>query len=85
MRLDRYIGETAGKYSIRENRNGGRMVDIGHPVDDFFVLKLKDQYSKAALLAYAAASEALDPELAADVRELAKSAGLDNPNCKQPD
>ena len=39
MRLDRYIGEHTGKYSIIENRKGGRVVNIGDPEDDFFRVK----------------------------------------------
>lgn len=86
MRLDRYIGEHTGKYSIIENRNGGRIVNVGDPVDDFYVIKLKDRRSKATLLAYAAEAEKDgDLECAADVRRLASGAGVDHPHCKLPD
>jgi hypothetical protein len=86
MRLDRYIGESTGKYSIIENRNGGRIVNVGDPIDDFFVLKLKDRYSRVALLAYADQAEAGgDVELATDVRKLAESAGTYHPHSKRPD
>lgn len=85
MRLDRYSGEAGGKFSIIENRKG-RIIHIGDPEDDFFVLKLKDRNTKPALLAYAAAAEASgDAELAADVRRLAAGAGVDHPHGKQPD
>lgn len=85
MRLDRY-GDPGGpgRYSIIDNRTGER-TDIRHPTDDFFVIKLKDRNSRAALLAYADAAEASDPELAADVRHLAEGAGPGHPLCKQPD
>lgn len=86
MRLDRYIGEKTGKYSIIENRNGGRVVNSGDPMDDFFVIKLKDINAKAALLAYAkAARENGDIDLASDVERLATTAGEDHPACKIPD
>ena len=85
MRLDRYGDpDGPGRYSIIDNRTG-RRTDIRDPVDDFFVIKLKDQNSRAALLAYAEAAEASDPELAADVRKLAEAAGPNHPHCKRPD
>ena len=31
MRLDRFVGEDGSKYSIIENRKGGRVVNIGDP------------------------------------------------------
>jgi hypothetical protein len=85
MRLDRYIGEAGGKYSIIENRKGGRVVHIEDPEDDFFVIKLKDANAQAALLAYAASAEGTDPELAEDVRRLAGHAGPSHPLCRKPD
>ena len=85
MRLDRYIGEHAGKFSIIENRKGGRVVNIGDPVDDFFVIKLKDRNAPRALREYAnAAEEDGDHELAADVRRLALEAE-NHPARKSPD
>jgi hypothetical protein len=86
MRLDRYSGDTTGKYSIIEHRHNDRVTHINDPVDDFFVIKLKDINSKAALYAYAMeADKNGDHELADDVRTLAKSAGVDHPLCKIPD
>ena len=85
MRLDRYIGEKTGKYSIVENRKEGRIIHIGDPVDDFIVLKLKDKNTLPALLAYAQEAEKDDPELAEDVRRLAEGAGPNHPHCKKPD
>jgi hypothetical protein len=85
MRLDRYIGETAGKYSIIENRKGGRIVHVGDPEDDFFVLKLKDANAGQTLLCYADQAEASgDLELAEDVRRLAIMA-MTHPHTKRPD
>lgn len=85
MHLDRYIGETGGKYSIIENRNGGRVVNVGDPVDDFFVLKLKDANAGQTLMCYADQAEASgDFELAEDVRRLAIKA-MTHPHRKRPD
>lgn len=86
MRLDRYTGEEKGKYSIIENRKGGKIVNIGDPIDDFFVIKLKDINSREALLTYAAAARANgDDELAIDVERLASKSGVYHPHCKHPD
>ncbi len=85
MRLNGYTGYTFGKYSIIEHLKLNRVTHNGDEVDDFFVIKLKDRHSKAALLAYADAAESTDPELAADVRQLAASAGIDHPCCQLPD
>lgn len=52
---------------------------------EFFVIRLKDKYAKAALQAYADAAAADDPEWAADVSELAKRSGPSHPYCKRPD
>lgn len=85
MRLDRYIGEKAGKFSIIENRKGGRVVNIGDREDDFFVIKLKDKHTARTLREYAqAAEEDGDLELAADVRRLADEAAA-HPHQKRPD
>ena len=85
MRLDRYTGETAGKFSIIENRKGGRIINIGDPENDFFVIKLKDKHAAAALLAYASSAQADgDLELSADVRRLAREAAA-HPCQKRPD
>lgn len=53
--------------------------------DEFFVVKLRDIYARAALDAYADAAEKDDPEYAAEVRELAQRAGIGHPNSKRPD
>src|ERR1700680_3398570 len=56
----------------------GGYVDFGMPgdSDEFFVVRLKDQYAAAALTAYAQAALADDPEYAADVLELAQRAAV---------
>ena len=99
MRLDRNIGD-AGKYALVRMRDltsdmrgaldalaTGGVVDMASAgdQDEFFAIKLKDKYAQAALLAYADAAEADDPEYAADVRELAARAGPASPWCKRPD
>lgn len=53
--------------------------------DEFFLIKLKDRYATAALLAYADAIEGDDSEFAAEVREMAMRSGTHHPLCKQPD
>jgi len=89
MRLDRFKNdptEMRGKYSIIENRNGGRIVHNGDPIDDFFVIKLKDINAEAGLLAYAASARANgDAELADDVQRLSQQAGINHLYSKIPD
>lgn len=51
--------------------------------DEFFAIKLKDVWSKPALVAYA--QNCMDRELARDVMDLAYRSGIDHPNCKKPD
>lgn len=52
---------------------------------EFFVIRLRDKYAKAALQAYAAEAATDDPEYAREVSELASRSGLDSPFCKSPD
>jgi hypothetical protein len=67
------------------------LIEYGEPgtENEFFVLKLKDQWSRAALYAYAdAAINSPDPghhEYANDVGELADRSGIRNKWCKRPD
>lgn len=99
MRLDRNI-KGSGKYAlvrVRKLTPHGRdildqmvtakVADMGTAgdEDEFFAIKLKDKYAQAALLAYAKAAAADDPEYAADVRELAARAGPASRWCKKPD
>lgn len=73
------------KYAIIDNRTGKRSeARVGDP-DEFFVIKLKDKFSKPALEAYANAARDWDPEYAAEIDAMAARAGVDNPNCKTPD
>jgi hypothetical protein len=75
-----------GKFSIILNRKGGRIVHVGDPVYDFFVVLLKDIDSEDVLLLLAAKAEARgDLEYAADLRRLAATAGPHHPHCKVPD
>lgn len=53
--------------------------------NEFWLIKLKDQYAQAALVAYAEAAAADDIEFAAEVERLAMRAGPDHPLCKRPD
>lgn len=70
---------TLEKYDVLD------MGALGSP-SEFFVMRLKDRYSKAGLRAYAEAA-ALDDnmEWSREVQELADRAGIDHPNCKRPD
>ena len=53
---------------------------------EFFVIRLKDQYARPALLAYAReARGAGDHGYAADIVEMANRAGPASPFCKRPD
>lgn len=74
-----------GKYAVINLQTN--QVEWGRPGDpnEFFVIKLKDRYAQAALLAYADAAQAHDPQYAQAVRELASRAGPNHPLCKIPD
>jgi hypothetical protein len=52
---------------------------------EFFVIKLKDKFAAPALIAYANAARATDPEYAYDVDGMSVRAGLNSPWCKRPD
>lgn len=64
----------------------GGHVEFGNPgdADEFFVIKLKDEYAPAALFAYAAAARVDDSEYADEIVELAKRAQR-HPGRKRPD
>ena len=56
------------------------------PVDEFFVIKLKDKYAPQGLLGYAeAAFDDGETEYAEEVFTLARHAGPAHPLCKKPD
>lgn len=57
---------------------------VGEPTE-FFAIKLSDLYARAALIAYAEAARADDPEYADAVLEMASRAGRLHPLCKRPD
>lgn len=60
-------------------------VDFGDSVqNDFFVIRLKDQYAAAALKAYADAARRDDAEYAAEIYRLAELAEA-HPNKRRPD
>jgi hypothetical protein len=64
----------------------GGFVEVGSvgDIDEFFVIKLKDRFAAPALMAYAEAAAAVDPEYAIEVMELAARA-VGHPNRKTPD
>lgn len=55
--------------------------------DEFFVIKLRDRYARAALQSYAnsATQDDFDKEYIADIDKLASRAGRFSPFCKDPD
>jgi hypothetical protein len=63
------------------------VIDDSEPetAGEFFVIRLRDKYSAAALFAYAEAARADDGEYADEVCELAMRAGPSSPFCKTPD
>ena len=57
------------------------------PETEFFVMRLKDRCARSALQAYADAARNLlgDLEYSGEVEALAQRAGVNHPNCKDPD
>jgi hypothetical protein len=56
------------------------------PESEFFVMRLKDKYSRCALHAYAdEARRDGEKEFSDEVSSLAMRSGLHHPNCKKPD
>lgn len=74
------------KYSLIEHEKG-HQIEHGFPNSEheFFVIKLKDRHSHAALLAYALSIKDADPEFAKEIGELSSRAGRYSPWCKEPD
>jgi len=75
-----------GKYAIIEMHKNDHL-EFGEPEteDEFFVLKLKDIHSEAALLAYAISVGDSDPEYREEILKLASRAGSKSQWCKYPD
>lgn len=58
---------------------------VGDP-DEFFLIKLKDQYAQGTLMQYAhEASSDEEFEYSKQVHDLALRSGVNNPHCKKPD
>jgi hypothetical protein len=53
--------------------------------DEFFLIRLKDEFSTPALGAYVDAAEDYDFEYASEVREMETRSGKYSPFCKRPD
>jgi hypothetical protein len=53
--------------------------------DEFFLIKLKDRHSQAALIAYANSVFDNDEEFGMDIYALARRSGPGHPLCKDPD
>jgi hypothetical protein len=74
------------KYNLYDNVKGHWIYDDKPGEEhEFFVIMLKDINANRALLAYAESIEPKDPEFAQAVRVLADRAGINHPNCKEPD
>jgi hypothetical protein len=86
MRLYRNISNDGlCKYALIDNRTGKvTQARVGDP-DEFFAIKLKDEFAEVALRAMAEAARSWDPEYAADLDALADRAGPHHPLCKKPD
>lgn len=63
-----------------------KVIDWGYPgtESEFFVIKLRDQHARAALIAYAD-DVMMDGEFRTEVADLARRAGPSSPFCKKPD
>lgn len=63
------------------------LIEYGPPGsrEEFFVLKLKDLFTRTGLMAYAAAAMSTMPDYAKEVQALADRASVMHPNCKMPD
>ena len=86
MKLDRNINQDGkGKYALLNLRTNKIEWGNLYDEDEFFVIKLKDKYARAALTAYANAAWHDDEEWFNEIMELAKRSGRDHPNCKKPD
>lgn len=83
-KVDRSDPEVRQALAVLEQRKVLEWGGKGDP-DEFFLIKLKDKNSQEAFYAYAANASHDDPELAAEVSELARRAGPDSPWCKKPD
>jgi len=79
------LPEEIAKAFLLLEREG--LLDMGYAgsPSEFFVMRLKDKYAKAALEAYADAANVDDPEWAQEVQDLAQRSGPNHPHCKRPD
>ena len=100
MKLDRNVNQNGrGKYALINLRtNKIEWGEVGSD-DEFFVIKLKDRFSKGALKGYRQAisdflktaphqdadTHASLSEFRSEVLEMEQRSGIDNPSCKIPD
>lgn len=80
----RWSPEVAQAIAILEDAGAIEYGQTGH-LDEFFVLKLRDENADVALQAYAAKASRTDPEYGLAVAQMAERAGHNNPHCKSPD
>ncbi len=92
LNVRKMFGFPASSIAAKEVKQGLECL-AGHGLEwgkagtesEFFVIRLKDKYAKAALVAYAREAAADDPEWALEVLELALRSGTDSKWCKRPD
>lgn len=82
--------ETFGKSAVMDavallDKEG--LIDWGQTGTEreFFLIRLKDKYARAALCAYADKAVHDDAEYAEEIMEMACRAGPSSPFCKRPD
>lgn len=80
------FGETNVVAAMRVLHDAGLLVtsELGSP-DEFFVIKLRDQFAEQALISYAQGAYDYDKEYSKDVLEMSERSGLHSPYCKLPD
>lgn len=72
--------------ALKTLRNQGVLDDSAEGDEgEFFVIRLRDKHARMALIGYAVAARADDPEYADDIMELAERAGPNSPFMKRPD
>lgn len=80
------FGETDVVAAMRVLEKAGLLVYATPGTEDeFFVIKLKDQFAEQALISYAQGAYDYDKEYSKEVLELSERSGIHSPYCKLPD
>lgn len=81
-----YNGIPRGIRNALKTLENAGILDWGDTEDsEFFVIRLKDVNTQAALIAYAGAAKRDDAEWAREILALAARSGPNHPHCKRPD